>query len=75
MDVLRQSLSRQGLTLAETMVDIGAGGNGGQAAWGSGASNDSLPGSVVPDTAEETQDPGEVIARLDIEKGLLNWIA
>jgi flagellar hook-length control protein FliK len=75
MDVLRQSLSRQGLTLAETMVDIDAGGNGGQAAWGSGASNDSLPGSVVPDTAEETQDPGEVIARLDIEKGLLNWIA
>jgi len=75
LDVLRQSLSRQGLTLAETMVDIDAGGNGGHAAWGSDAASDASSGPVLSDGAEEPQEPGEVIARLDIDKGLLNWIA
>ena len=75
MDVLRQSLSRQGLTLAETMVDIDAGGNGGHAAWGSDAASDASSGPALSDAAKEPQEPGEVIARLDIDKGLLNWIA
>lgn len=73
LDMLRQSLARQGLTLAETTVDVGGGGSSDQAAWGTGQAQGAGGGPVTE--GDEAQVPEEVVARLDIEKGLLYWIA
>ncbi|MFP4482577.1 MAG: flagellar hook-length control protein FliK, partial [Thermovirgaceae bacterium] len=74
LDTLRQSLARQGLTLAETTVDVGGGGGSDQTAWETGQVQGT--GGVEPGAeGDEPQVPEEVVARLDIEKGLLNWIA
>jgi hypothetical protein len=73
LDMLRQSLARQGLTLAETTVDVGGGGSSDQAAWETGQAQGTGGGPVTE--GDEAQVPEEVVARLDIEKGLLYWIA
>jgi len=74
LDMLRQSLARQGLTLAETTVDVGGGGSSDQTAWEPGQAQGT--GGGEPGTeGDESLVPEEVVARLDIEKGLLNWIA
>jgi len=73
LDMLRQSLARQGLTLAETTVDVGGGGSSDQTAWETGQAQ--RTGGEPGTEGDEPQVPEEVVARLDIEKGLLNWIA
>lgn len=73
LDMLRQSLARQGLTLAETTVDVGGGGSSDQTAWETGQAQGT--GGEPGTEGDENQVPEEVVARLDIEKGLLNWIA
>lgn len=75
LDMLRQSLARQGLTLAETTVDIGGGGSSDQAAWETTGQAQGTGGELGMGADDESQVPEEVVARLDIEKGLLNWIA
>jgi len=75
LGALRDSLARQGINLGETTVDVG-----GHAPQG-GDSSRWVPGEqgVIPlDGASDFEGEAgqeQVVARLDIEKGLFHWIA
>lgn len=73
---LRDSMARQGLTLGETTVDVGGQGleGGGSSGWGFGKTGDAIPLAGPGPIAEEA-DEEQAVARLDIERGLLHWIA
>ncbi|HRV71526.1 MAG TPA: flagellar hook-length control protein FliK [Thermovirgaceae bacterium] len=75
LGALRDSLARQGISLGETTVDVG-----GHAPQGRGSSP-WVPGEQggIPLTgaadAEDVTEQEQVVARLDIERGLFHWIA
>lgn len=73
-DVLKQAMADRGLSLAGMSVDVG--GQGGERSRGWGSAMESYAGSFgesgeVP-VEEESE---EVIARLDLERGMLHWVA
>lgn len=73
---LRDSMARQGLTLGETTVDVGGQGleGGGSSGWSFRETGDPVP-LAGSDQAVEIAEEEEIVARLDIERGLLHWIA
>jgi hypothetical protein len=75
LGALRDSLARQGISLGETTVDVGghAPQGGGSSRWVPGEQGGiPLTGAVE---AEEVTEQEQVVARLDIERGLFHWIA
>lgn len=72
-DVLKQALADKGLSLTGMSVDVGGqGADEGSRGWGAGSDPVSdLPGDDVAAPAEDE----EVIARLDLERGMLHWVA
>lgn len=72
-DVLRDSLKRQGLALGDLSVDVG---NNGEREHFTGRQKYDLHSheSAEPDLAE-TEEDSAVLARIDLEQGILHWIA
>lgn len=73
---LRNSMARQGLTLGETTVDVGGQGleGGGSSDWRFRETGDSRTLAGIGSPVDEVEEE-QVVARLDIERGLLHWIA
>ncbi len=71
-DVLRDAMKRQGLTLGDLAVDVG---NGGRESY-SGKERNTFSGQGIskPENPEPEED-GTVLARIDLEQGILHWIA
>lgn len=72
-DILRDSLKRQGLTLGDLSVDVG---NNGEREHFTGRQEYDFHShkSSEPDMAE-TEEDSAVLARIDLEQGILHWIA
>lgn len=74
-DVLREALERQGLNLTEMSVDVGQQGKG-QGSAGGGAPQEGAGSGSYPALSDSTDmDEEEVMTRLDLERGILNWVA
>ncbi len=75
LEALRDSLARQGISLGETTVDVGghAPQGRGSSPWAPGEQG-GIPLTGAAD-AEDVTEQEQVVARLDIERGLFHWIA